>query len=87
MVGGGPQPGVAQAERAEYGLRHVRAGAQHGQLDEADVALLPIGGLDRQPGLAGAARSVERDQAGLAEQLADPAQFVLPPDEAAELAG
>jgi len=99
LVGAQPGP-LGQAERAEHRERDQPPVRQPRQLDQpgrlgclavaiglaAAVAATAeaAGGLHRQPGLAHAARSGERDQPMPAEQLQDPRELLLPPHEAGE---
>ncbi len=93
-----PEPGLAEPERAEHRLGHLVAavgrgvergevggrGAERGEVGEAHLAPPACGRLDRQPGLAGAARADDRDQPGVAQRV-DARELGLAPDEAGEL--
>ncbi|PPS87799.1 hypothetical protein BZZ08_02782 [Streptomyces sp. MH60] len=83
---------LAHPERGEHGVRDLSAVGQGRQLDEADVRrgdrrLAPARRLDREPGLAGAAGTGERDQACVGEQGRDAVQLRVPADTAGQLGG
>ncbi len=77
---------LAQAHRAEHGLRHVGRVGDRRELGEPDAVrdVEPLGRLARQPGLAGATGPDERHESPLVEQLADPCELLLATDEAGE---
>lgn len=76
--------GFAQPERREHRLRDVGAARERREFDEADRACLARG-LDRQPGLAGAAGAGQRDETAALQQLADAAQLLVAADKTGEL--
>ena len=82
------QGGVAQAEGAQQRVRDLGRVADGGQFHQPDAAGHAVGeafgGLDRQPGLAGAARPGQGHQAVLLQQLADPLDLLLAADEAGQ---
>ncbi len=81
--------GQGEAERLGHRLDDVAAGADVGEADEEH----PVGEaghdvsrcLDRQPGLAGAPRRQDRQQAGSVEDPFGLCQFCLPPEELGQL--
>jgi hypothetical protein len=95
-IGGGRRGGshaahqrpLAQAERRQQGLRHLGRIADRGQLGQPDPAGHalgePVGGLDGQPRLAGPAGPGQGDEAVLLQELGDPVDLLLTPDEARE---
>ena len=84
----GHQAGVAQAERGEGGLHHLRRVVDRRELDQPHAAGHPrgdrLGRLHRQPRLARPARAEQRDEAVGGEERADPADVVVPADEAGQ---
>ncbi len=89
LGGGAAQLGLAGAERGEGGfgdVLRVAGPVDGGEFDEPHpvgpgALVLGLGGLLGQPGLAGAAGSQQRDEAGSREVVADGADVVLAPDE------
>src|SRR5439155_15686703 len=80
---------LADVEHGQGRVRYVQRAADRGQLDQPDAVgrVLPGGGFAGRTGLAGAARTDQGDQPVRGEQLADPAQLLVPADEAGELRG
>jgi hypothetical protein len=86
------ETGAGHADRASrdaVGMTDLdlRAGVVGEHRRNADLAAFAPARLDRQPGLAGAARPGEGHQAGGGEQRADPLDLVAPADEAGQLGG
>jgi hypothetical protein len=87
VAGSGHPVRVAHPERAQQRLRHLGAVAGPGQSDEAHLARVPSGRLDRQPGLSRASGADQCDQPLGGQRPFDGGQFVGPSYESAQLGG
>ena len=83
--------GSAPPDRREHGRRDLRRFGDGREVDEpravAVVVLVAAGGLQREPGLSGAAGPEDGDEAAGGEQDADPGELVVAADEAGQRRG